>query len=169
MSYLVLPCFVFSCRVNHSIIVVGNRPCFTTLHTMTRSSYPEGCQQCSPWVHGVARICSAVPNAGITTTITVSTQESSSETSVRNIPRKSESGKKMLQELQEDAQEKMRLRRDKRAQELRVEKEREKRQSLVKCQKEERERIKQRTEKRLAELRVEYLRNEEEQDTLFPS
>ena len=75
----------------------------------------------------------------------------------------------MLQELQEDAQEKMRLRRDKRAQELRVEKEREKRQSLVKCQKEERERIKQRTEKRLAELRVEYLRNEEEQDTLFPS
>ena len=124
---------------------------------MTRSSYPEGCQQCSPWVHGVA-------------------QESSSETGVRNIPRKSErrknvseSGKKMLQELQEDAQEKMRLRRDKRAQELRVEKEREKRQSLVKCQKEEQERIKQRTEKRLAELRVEYLRNEEKQDTLFPS
>ncbi len=35
--------------------------------------------------------------------------------------------------------------------------------------KEEKEKIKQRTEKRLAELRVEYLRNEEEQDRLFPS
>jgi hypothetical protein len=75
----------------------------------------------------------------------------------------------MLEALQVDAEEKIRLRREKRDQELRIEKERKRRQSLVKCHKEEQEKIKQRTEKRLAELRVEYLRNEEEQDRLFPS
>ena len=75
----------------------------------------------------------------------------------------------MLEELQEDAQEKMKLRREKRVQELRVEKERKRRHSLEKSQKEEREKMKQRTEERLAELRVEYLRNEEEQDRQWPS
>ena len=75
----------------------------------------------------------------------------------------------MLEELQEDAKEKMKLRKERRVQELRVEKERKKRLSLVKCQEEERKKIKQRTEKRLAELRVEHLRNEEEQDRQWPS
>ena len=75
----------------------------------------------------------------------------------------------MLEGLQEDAKKKMTLRRDKRVQELREEKERNRRHSLEKCKKEEQEKLKQRRDKRLAELRVEYLRNEEEQDRLFPS
>jgi hypothetical protein len=81
----------------------------------------------------------------------------------------SERGKQMLEMLQEDAKEKTTLRREKRVQALRVEKERNRRHSLEKCKKEEKEKIKQRTEKRLAKLRVEFLRNEEEQDRLFPS
>ena len=91
-------------------------------------------------------------------------------------PRKSERSKrlskgrqKMLQVLQENEKEKMTLRREKRVLELRLEKERERRRSLNKCKKEEQEKMKQRRDKRLAELRVEYLRNEEEQDRLFPS
>jgi hypothetical protein len=91
-------------------------------------------------------------------------------------PRKSERSKKlskrrqeMLQVLQENEKEKMTLRREKRVQELRSEKERERRRSLNKCKKEEQEKMKERRDKRLAELRVEYLRNEEEQDRLFPS
>ena len=75
----------------------------------------------------------------------------------------------MLQALQEDVQEQISLRRLKRVQELRVEKERRRRHSVRKSQKEEQEKIKQRTETRLAELRVEYLKNEEEQDRLLPS
>ena len=143
---------------------------------MTRSSYPEGCQQCSPTVQGVARNYSTEPNAGVTTTGPVPPQESSSETGVRNGTRMSarskilsEKGKIMLQALQEDVQEQISLRRLKRVQELRVEKERRRRHSVRKCQKEEQEKIKQRTETRLAELRVEYLKNEEEQDRLLPS
>ena len=143
---------------------------------MTRSSYPEGCQQCSPTVNGVARHFSTEPNAGFTTTAPVPPQESSSETGVRNITRRSERSKRlskgrkeMLEGLQKDAQEKMTLRREKRVQELRLEKERNRRHSLDKCKKEEQEKWKQRRDKRLAELRVEYMRNEEEQDRLFPS
>ncbi len=105
--------------MNHSIIVVGNRPCLTILRTMTRSSYPEGCQQCSPTVKGVAQNYSTEPNAGLTTTGPVPPQESSSETGVRNITRRSERSKRlskgrkeMLEELQEDAKEKMALRRE---------------------------------------------------------
>ena len=162
--------------MNHFIIVVGNRPCLTILRTMTRSSYPEGCQQCSPTVQGVARNYSTEPNAGVTTTGLVPLQESSSETGVRNITRRSERSKslskgrkEMLEGLQEDAKKKMTLRRDKRVQELREEKERNRRQSLEKCKKEEQEKMKERRDKRLTDLRVEYLRNEEEQDRLFPS
>ena len=91
-------------------------------------------------------------------------------------PRKSERSKRlskgrqeMLQVLQENEKEKMTLRREKRVLELRLEKERERRRSLNKLKKEEQEKMKQRRDKRLAELRVEYLRNEEEQDRLFPS
>ena len=143
---------------------------------MTHSYYPEGCQQCSPTVQGVARNYSTERNAGVTPTRPIPPQGSSSETGVSNITRVSqrnktlsEKGKKMLEELQEDAKEKMKLRKERRVQELRVEKERKKRLSVVKCQEEERKKIKQRTEKRLAELRVEYLRNEEEQDRQWPS
>ena len=75
----------------------------------------------------------------------------------------------MLQGLQEDAKEKMKMRTAKRVQELRLEKERNRRHSLDKCKKEEQEKWKQRRDKRLAELRVEYMRNEEEKDRLFPS
>ncbi len=75
----------------------------------------------------------------------------------------------MLEGLQEDAKEKMRLRREKRDQELRIEKERKKRQSLVKCQKEEAILFSVRCLIFSCELRVEYLRNEEAQDRLFPS
>ena len=162
--------------MNHSIIVVGNRPCLTILRTMTRSSYPEGCQQCSPTVKGVAQNYSTEPNAGVTTTGPVPPQESSSETGVRNITRRSERSKRlskgrkeMLEGLQKDAQEKMTLRREKRVQELRVEKERNRRHSLEKCKKEEQEKMKQRRDKRLTELRVAHALNEEEQDRLFPS
>ena len=81
--------------MNHSIIVVGNRPCLTILRTMTRSSYPEGCQQCSPTVQGVARNYSTEPNAGVTTTGPLPPQESSSETGVRNITRTSERSKRL--------------------------------------------------------------------------
>ena len=91
-------------------------------------------------------------------------------------PRKSERSKRlskgrqeMLEVLQENEKEKMTLRREKRVLRLRLEKERERRRSLNKCKKEEQEKMKQRRDKRQAELTVEYLRNEEEQDRLFPS
>jgi hypothetical protein len=75
----------------------------------------------------------------------------------------------MLEGLQKDAQEKMTLRREKRVQELRVEKERNRRHSLEQCKKAEQEKMKQRRDKRLTELRVAHALNEEEQDRLFPS
>ena len=74
----------------------------------------------------------------------------------------------MLEGMQKDAKEKMTLRREKRVQELRVEKERKSRHSLEKCKKEEQDKMKHRRDKRLTELRVAYMRNEEEQDRLFP-
>jgi hypothetical protein len=76
-----------------------------------------------------------------------------------------------LENLQAEAKEKIRLRTEKRVQELRVEKERKRRHSLERVQKEEKEKIRLRTEKRVVvgELRVEHLRKEEELDRLFPS
>ena len=143
---------------------------------MTRSSYPEFCQQCSPTLQGTTQHYTTEPNAGLTITGPVPPQESSSDTGVLKITRRSERKKRlsegghlMLQGLQEDAKEKMKMRTAKRVQELRLEKERNRRHSLDKCKKEEQEKWKQRRDKRLAELRVEYMRNEEEQDRLFPS
>jgi hypothetical protein len=65
-----------------------------------------------------------------------------------------------FEKLQEEAQEKIRLRKDTRLHELRVEKERKRRQSLEKLQKEEEEKIGLRTEKRLAELSLESIRKD---------
>ena len=144
---------------------------------MTRSSYPEFFQHCSPTLQeGTTQHFTTETNAGLTKTGPVPPQESSSDTGVLKITRRSERKKRlsegghlMLQGLQEDAKEKMKMRTAKRVQELRLEKERNRRHSLDKCKKEEQEKWKQRRDKRLAELRVEYMRNEEEQDRLFPS
>jgi hypothetical protein len=61
-----------------------------------------------------------------------------------------------LEKFQAEAKEKIRLRTEKRVQELRVEKERKRRLSLQNIRKEETEKIRLRTEKRMAELRAEH-------------
>ena len=67
---------------NLRCVVVGIRPCLTILRAMTRSSEPEGCQHCSPTGQGAVRHFSTEPNAGVTRTGPVSSQELSSETGV---------------------------------------------------------------------------------------
>ncbi len=77
--------------------------------------------------------------------------------------------KETLAKLQEEEREKVRLRTEKRVQDLRDENDKKRRQSLIKVKKEEKEKIRQRTETKLETLKVEQLEKDNEQDRLFPS
>ncbi len=77
--------------------------------------------------------------------------------------------KETLAKLQEKEREQVRLRTEKRVQELHDENDKKIRQSLEKVKQEQKEKIRQRTETKLEALKVEQLEKDNEQDRLFPS